>query len=909
MELKFERLAYQRQAIDSVIRLFQGQSNGQMESFVLVAPNDRTAISNQLELSLQEINKNLNEIQKENKLKETLLASNEVPNFSVEMETGTGKTYVYLRTIIELNLQYGWSRFVIVVPNVAIREGVLQSLRATKSHFETEFNNVIVKHYEYYRDKLSDLNTFKQLTGIQILVMNIGAFNKDENVINRVNEDGEAPIKKISETHPIVIIDEPQNMETDSAKKAIASLNPLFILRYSATHKHDYHKVYSLNPVEAYKQKLVKQVEVHPVSVRNEVNGAYVFLKEIVQGKKKLTAKVELHCLDKDKILKKKVVAVKVGDDLFEKSGGNESYRQGFVVNGLNAESKEIIFSNGEISGAGEQDDVIRDEIMKKQIECTIAEHLKKEARLNPLGIKVLSLFFIDKVAHYRNNGKFFQWFEEIYQRLTGKPAIGVHEGYFSQDKDTNGDSQADEATYNLIMKDKEKLLSFDSPLRFIFSHSALKEGWDNPNVFQICTLNETQSLIKKRQEIGRGLRLAVNQEGQRVYDESINILTVIPNESYESFATNLQREYEEECGIVFENGGAKSSGARKQQTFRVDEKLSPYFSEIWKRISRKTVYAVKFDSAELIKQASEDVKNMPSIQPPQLVIQRAVIHQSQEKGVWGEEKLSYVQNIEHDWNIPDVLYEIQRKTGLTRQTIFNIIKDSGRIGDLKNNPQRFIEQVSERIASKLKDLMVDGVVYLKQETQDEAVYEQNINKWKEMQDKGVEFFENHYTFAIKPDEKVKTVHADYIALDSETEKKFAEDCQSRDDVLLYFKLPRWFKIATPIGDYNPDWALVKKDLNEELKGKQNEELKQVYFIAETKNTGDDKKGITYDKLRMSEQQKVHCAKMCLKEFDNVNYRVVQKVSDLDECVNPENQSENSTFSSLNHNVESQDPD
>lgn len=868
MELKFEQLDYQHDAVNAVVRLFQGEPN-QEQTFALQS-DFSPVVGNRRVLPLDEIGKNLNEMQHNFRLPKTQIGEHGL-NFSVEMETGTGKTYVYLRTIFELNRRYGWRKFVIVVPSVPIREGVLQSIRAMTAHFQTAFDGVHFTHSVYSSDRLNRLRSFATGTHIDILIMNIDAFKKDDNVINRANESGEAPILQISQTQPIVIVDEPQNMETDLAKQAIDSLNPLFVLRYSATHKNPYHKIYSLNPVQAYNKKLVKQIEVEPVLAKNDVNGAYVVLKEFAAGKKKLTAKVEIHFNDKKEV-KKKTVSVSSGDDLFDKSGGNESYRHGFIVNSLDAESGEMALSNGQIITLGEDDDLIRDEIMKKQMECTIQEHLKKEKRLNPKGIKVLSLFFIDKVANYRENGKFARWFAEIYERETGESADGVHDGYFSQDKgkdkDTNGSSKADEATYDLIMKDKEKLLSFDSKLRFIFSHSALKEGWDNPNVFQICTLNETRSPIKKRQEIGRGLRLAVNQQGERVRDDGVNILTVIPNESYESFAANLQKEYEDECGIKFGNGGVKKASDRTRQTYRKGFTLDPEFLAIWQKLCCKTHYQVAFEREHLIQTACKSVRNMPPIQKTQLVVQKAKINQTQTDGIWGEEIYSRNHALENDWEMPDVLHEIQRKTQLTRQTIFEIIQKSERIDELANNPQRFIDLVSEKILLALHGLMIDGIEYFRQPEQDETVYAQSLARWRDLEENGAEFFKNEHTFAIQNADK--TIFADYISLDSGTENTFAQQCESHEDVRLYFKLPDWFKIPTPIGHYNPDWAIVMNHHD------------KVYFVAETKNTGKGiQDGVDLAKLHLTEQQKIACAKICFKVFDGVNYRVVEKLSEL----------------------------
>lgn len=865
MQLKFEQLDYQKEAVAAIVNLFQGEPN---HDAYHVSDVDMfsSIVANKLNLNHAEIEKNLHEIQAKFNQKQTELGQHGL-NFSVEMETGTGKTYVYLRTIFELNQQYGWRKFVIVVPSVAIREGVLQSIRATKAHFETEFNKPIVHAHVYSSERLNALRNFAQNQNIEILIMNIDAFKKEDNVINRVNESGEMPIQNISQTRPIVLIDEPQNMETDLAKQAIDALNPLFVLRYSATHKQPYHKVYSLNPIEAYNQKLVKQIEVRSVAAQNDVNGAYAVLKEFVSGKKKLTAKVEIH-FQNQKETKKKTVSVCSGDDLFDKSGGNEMYRHGFIVNGLDAENGQLSFSNGTILSLGEDQDLIRDEIMKQQIAETVKAHLKKECSLKSRGIKVLSLFFIDKVANYRNGGKFAQWFEEIYQKETGESANGVHDGYFSQDKDTSGKTKADDDTYALIMKDKERLLSFDSPLRFIFSHSALKEGWDNPNVFQICTLNETHSPIKKRQEIGRGLRLAVNQQGERVRDESVDILTVIPNESYETFAANLQKEYEDECGIKFSNGGAKNANQRKRQTFRKGFTLDPVFLDIWQKLLHQTRYSVQFSRDDLIQAACKLVQNMPAIHKPQIVVQKAKINQSQTDGIWGEQTNSQTVQVENgDWAIPDILLAIQKKTKLTRQTIFEILQTSGRIGDIAHNPQRFIDLASEKILLALNGLMVAGIEYFRLPEKGGA-YQQSLLEWEKLAQNGAEFFINAHTFSVQNQDK--TIFADYINLDSQTEHDFARDCENHEDVVLYFKLPSWFKVPTPIGNYNPDWAVVMKN------------RERVYFVAETKNTGKGiQDGVDLDKLSLPEQQKIECAQRHFDLFDDVDYRVVEKLAEL----------------------------
>ena len=877
MELKFEQLAYQTDAVNAVVRLFEGQSN-KRESFSLQTQGANRFVGNTLDLADEQIGENLKDVQKTFGQSETEIGMHGL-NFSVEMETGTGKTYVYLRTIFELNRQYGWTKFVIVVPSVAIREGVLQTLRATKNHFAGLFDKPVMNFSEYNRDRLGALRAFAVNDGIEIMVINIQSFEKDGNVINQVNESGDAPIELIRQTRPIVIADEPQNMETENRLAALESLAPLFILRYSATHKNSRHKIYSLNPVEAYNQKLVKQIVVQSVLAEKDSNGAFVELLEMQEGKGSLKAKLNIHFRDK-KETKKKSVWVRSGDDLFDKSNGVEAYRHGYIVNGLDAEYEFVKFSSGlQISRADNQD-ALQDEVMKAQIRCTIDEHLKREKKLKAQGIKVLSLFFIDKVEHYRqadgSAGKSARWFDELYRELTGEDSDGVHNGYFSQDKqgrlkDTKGDTQADNDTYHLIMRDKETLLSFASPLRFIFSHSALKEGWDNPNVLQICTLKETRSAIKKRQEIGRGLRLAVNQNGERVRDESVNVLTVIPNESYESFAANLQQEYEDECGIKFAASNIKDGRKRKTQTFRKNFPLDPEFQAIWQKLDRKPRYRVQYDTAELVKQASDAVFRLPEIHAPKIQTRKARIEINETGQAYQldtQETANDTLQTNIQFALPDILGEIQSKTGLTRRTVFDILKASKRLNDAANNPQRFIDLAAEKINRCLHALMSEGIVY--ELTDNEQYRQELLCNLQKMENEGEEFyFDERTTFTVRNGQK--TIAENYIPLDSETEQKFAVDCENYENVSLYFKLPRWFKIPTPLGNYNPDWAVVKQNGG------------KAYFVAETKNTGKGvQEGVDRSLLREGERLKIECAERFFRQIPEVRYRDVVELKELE---------------------------
>ena len=865
MELQFETLDYQMHAIQAAVDLFIGQPNQQTE-FGLKAQNDMRFVANlPLQINDEQLQQNLAKQQNKFNFYRTFIEE-QGRNFTVEMETGTGKTYVYLRTIFELNRQYGWQKFVIVVPSVPIREGVLHTLETTRSHFATLFDNPSVNpKYEYKSNQLSRLKAFATGNHIEILVMNIDAFAKESNVINLQNESGDAPIRYIQNVNPIVIIDEPQNMETDIRRHAIVSLNPLFTLRYSATHKNAYNPIFRLNPVQAYELGLVKQIEVDSVLADNDVNGAYVALKEINAGAKSWSARVEI--LVNDKSMKKKVVTVKPNQDLFDLSRQNKVYRSGYILEGMNVEEQQIEFSGGLKVTKGVDNSLLKDDIQKMQIRRTIEEHLRKEKILNPLGIKVLSLFFIDKVDNYRNDGKFYQWFEEIYRELTyGKDPVGVHEGYFSKDKkgvlkDTNGTTQADNDTYHLIMRDKETLLSLDKPLRFIFSHSALREGWDNPNVFQICTLNDTHSEIKKRQEIGRGLRLPVNQLGVRSHERDKNILTVIANESYEEFATKLQREIEEDCGVSFDKGQIKNKLDRKYVRYRKDFSQHPEFSAIWERIKHQTTYRVNFSQDDLIESAVKNLVKMPRIDEVKIRHEK-VAFAINEKGVTTEYRSSNQVTPKTHWDIPDVLGELQKKTGLTRQTICHILQKSERLAEIYHNPQRFIDLVAEKINEALSQIMADGVEYHRIA---DRTYEMTLFK-------DFEFYLNQYSFSVS--NQSKTIYEGYIALDSNTENTFARHCESSEDVEFYFKLPKNFKIPTPLGNYNPDWAVVFKGQN------------KVYFVAETKNTGKGiQRGVDESKLDPSEQMKIAYARKNFehlhRDYDDLEYRVVEKVEEL----------------------------
>ncbi len=884
MKLTFEaNLQFQQDAIKSVTDLFEGQPvEAAVFEFFLKEPSTLhpiNGVSNRLVLSEEQIFENLQTVQGNNEIK--ISSTLDGMHFSVEMETGTGKTYVYLRTIYELNKLYGFKKFVIVVPSVAIREGVLKNLEITHEHFQNLYDHVPINFQVYDSTKVSTLRGFTTTNTIEVLVINIDSFAKDENIINKPNDklNGQKPIEFIQATSPIVIVDEPQNMETEKRITAIGNLKALCTLRYSATHKNQYNLTYSLNPVKAYDLGLVKQIEVDSILEENAFNDAYISVDTITASKTRVTAKLTIIVNDKNEV-KKKAINVKVGDDLYRLSNEREIYKQGYMVEEIDASNQCITISNGTLLHRGESQGGMTNEIMRYQIEKTIEAHLKKELRLNKLGIKVLSLFFIDKVANYRSydgagneiKGKFALWFEEIYTSYIAKPQYKsldkflfseTHNGYFSLDgkgkaKDTSGETKADDDTYSLIMKDKEKLLNLDNSLRFIFSHSALREGWDNPNVFQICTLNETKSEIKKRQEIGRGLRLAVDQSGKRTYDQNINRLTVIANESYDDFAKALQKEIEEDCGVEFK-GRIKKAQDRTAIKYRKGFEADPKFLEIWAKIKNKTTYRVNYSTTDLIIFCAKAVKDLPEIKAPSIRSTKTGITMTGD-GVGthflGEKIETYGG---YTWKIPDVLGYIQNKTELTRTTIQEILTNSGRMKDVLVNPQLFLDLSIQAIKRTLYGMMIDGIKYQKIGGSE---YEMALFEEQEL-----EIYLNDFSFSVTNNSK--TIYEEFVPLDSGVESRFAQDCETSEQIKFYFKLPNWFKIPTPIGTYNPDWAIVFED------------DKKIYFVAETKDTGG--RNVDLSKLSADEQMKIRCGEAHFDQFDDLAYKVVSKVGQLTE--------------------------
>lgn len=886
MRLRFEpNQQYQLDAIDAVVDIFTGQPKDGDDATRHIDQDRQLSLEatiargNSLTLDMAQITKNTCTVQKRNDIstdESSLISrsgvSESLPhgmNFSIEMETGTGKTYVYLRTIHELHQHYNWKKFIIVVPSVAIREGVLKNLAITREHFADLYSKLEMDYYVWDSKKTGQAREFATNDTLQIMVITIDSFAKAQNVMNRQSDYGR-PLDFIKATRPVVILDEPQNMETDIRRNAIASLNPLCTLRYSATHKHLYNLLYRLTPVDAYDKGLVKKIEVHSVQSEDNYNDAYINVLSLErQSKTRSFAKIEVDASD-EYGLQRKTIKVFPGDDLEAKTG--RSVYVGYYIESINHGDNCVEFSNGKVVYVGQRDESLHDDIIKRQIELTIDDHFDKQRRLGS-SVKVLSLFFIDKVVNYReytangaSKGKFAKWFEEAYIKVSSKPkytgvmdglsAGEVHDGYFAADKsgqwkdsrDTKGEggrTKDDDTAYNLIMKDKERLLDTGEPLRFIFSHSALREGWDNPNVFQICTLNETSSQMKKRQEIGRGLRLPVDIDGQRVHDDSVNILTVVANESYAEFSCKLQTEIEEETGIHF-GGRIKNRDNRRVVRFQKSRALDPAFKELWDKIKHKTTYRVAIDTEKLVTEAANELAQV-AISKPHIADTKTLIDSmNDDRGFMVRETgFNAYAARQTEVKMPNLLADIQRQTQMTRRVIFEVLDQAGMFEQMAINPQQVIDETAQVINRVKRRLAVDGVKYHSTgEYYDMTLFE-NDELQTYLYDAAMK------SGAIVVTDQAKTVY-DYVAVDSEVEREFMRSLEDNADVKFYIKLPGWFKIDTPVGKYNPDWAVA-------FDGD-----RRIYFVAETKGSDD----IHDNHLSANERSKITAARQHFAEID-----------------------------------------
>ena len=960
MKLHFEPdLDFQLQAIEAVCDLFRGQEVCRTEFTVTADPSIAQArlafaendlgVGNRLTLLDEEIFKNLKDIQLRNGVPPSnSLASGD---FTVEMETGTGKTYVYLRTILELNKRYGFTKFVIVVPSVAIKEGVYKSLQITEDHFRALYSGTPFDYFLYDSTKLGQVRNFATSSQIQIMVVTVGAINKRD--VNNLYKDsektgGEKPVDLIRATRPVLIVDEPQSVDgglQGRGREALGAMNQLCTLRYSATHADQHHMVYRLDAVDAYERKLVKQIEVASATVEDAHNKPFVRLVSTRSRRGTVSARIELDVESGGRV-RRQEKTVMDGDDL-EQTTGRVVYRDcrigeirserggGFVE--LRVPGGEHFLRPGECYG-----DVDSGTVQREMIRRTIREHLDKEKRLRPQGIKVLSLFFIDAVDRYRRydqdghavKGEYAEMFETEYRRFANHPdyrtlfeevdfappAEEVHNGYFSIDRkggwtDTAENNQTNrdnaERAYNLIMREKEKLLNLGTPLKFIFSHSALREGWDNPNVFQVCALRDIRSEVERRQSIGRGLRLCVNQEGLRQRGFDVNTLTVIAMESYEAFAENLQKEIELDTGIRFgvveqhqfaaipvigDDGEVTALGfdasevlwhhlkaqgyidttgqiqdslrmALQEETLELHDDIakqrgeivkllrrlagrleikdaderrsvrprqavlhSPEFRGLWDRIKHKTTYRVAFDNESLLDKCTRALQDAPAIPKTRLQWRKADIAIGQ-SGVGATETAGAATVVldEADIELPDVLTELQDRTHLTRRSIHRILSASRRLDDYKRNPQQFIELAGQAINRCKRQALVDGIKY--QRLGDEHYYAQELFETEEL----TGYLKNMLAAC-------KSVYENVI-YESSVEARFADQLEKSTAVKVYAKLPGWFTVPTPLGSYNPDWAvLIDSDQGERL-----------YLVVETKGS------LYLGDLHISEGAKIEC--------------------------------------------------
>ena len=1010
MKLQFKKQAYQTNAVNAVVDCFIGQPN---TSGVQYRVDPGRAGQGQQSLGFEDqsagfknadvvvnVLENIQKVQQQQNLNVSqALIQHKSPceiNLSVEMETGTGKTYVYIKTMLELNKQYGWSKFIIVVPSIAIREGIYKSLQITQEHFLEEYGKK-VRSFIYNSKKLDEITSYSSDGGINVMIINSQAFNaapaataaqstidNAKNKIYRELDDFQSrrPIDVIKANKPILILDEPQKLEGDKTIKALKEFNPLFAIRYSATHKIEYNKVHRLDALDAYNQKLVKKINVRGITVKG-MGGidAHLHLRLINVAKgKNPTAKIEIHKKFKSE-LKPTDCIIHAGDNLYDTSNEVEAYKDGFVVTEIDARTETVTFQNGVVVEAGKPNGEVDDMVLRRiQIRETIRAHFEKERMLFSQGIKVLSLFFIDSVAKYRDyetddeKGEYARIFEDEYEQylstsddlnfdpkyqeyLDNIKTDKTHNGYFSVDKkgkftDSKEVGKKDEKrcddvdAYDLILKDKERLLSFQEPTRFIFSHSALREGWDNPNVFVICTLKHSDNTISRRQEVGRGLRIAVNQHGERQDNPATvhhtNVLTVIANESYKSFVGGLQKDivktlssrprvadadYFENKVIHTDTGDLKIDNQMARSIYKyllkndyvddndgispdyhnavkegvladLPENLIEYkdevfklidsvfsenalpaidndrtaktnslneenfskkeFQELWGRINTKAVYQVEFDSNELIDKAVASIDQSLKVQPIRYIVEGG----DQTHGMTAdqlEEGLGFTQGqrathtgeISAHSKVPyDLIGKIVEGVQLTRHTVASILSgiDSNRFDLFRDNPEEFILNTIKLINEQKATTVVEYLTY-------DALNEKY----------GSEIFTNSVE-RINPDNSGNKLNKhvfDYAVTDSKVERKFVEELDISSEVVVYSKLPRGFSIPTPVGNYNPDWAIAF-DKNK---------VKHVYFVAETKGT------MQSLELKGIENTKIECAK---RFFGELNKKVDSNLVEYD---------------------------
>ena len=1021
MKLQFKVQQFQSDAVDAVVDVFEGQPFADGVRYRIDPGRDAAALlvedaglrNAEIVLSPAQLLVNVQGVQRarglavSTDLKDPAKVSAAPLNLDVEMETGTGKTYVYIKTIMELHRRYGWSKFIVVVPSIAIREGVKKSFDITADHFQQLYGTK-PRTFVYNSKRLHELERFSSDAGVQVMIINTQAFNatgKDARRIYEVLDDFQSrrPIDVIAANRPILIIDEPQKIEGDLRKaskslQALGGFNALFALRYSATHKIERTKVHRLDAVDAYNQKLVKKIAVRGITVKHLAgSSAYMYVDglEIGKGADFPKARVELEVHTASGI-KRQVKRLSQGTNLHDVSGGLEAYR-GLFVRDVDANRDIIELSNGDVIGAGEiTQDVTDDAKRRIQIREVIRAHLDKERELFAQGIKTLSLFFIDEVAKYRDYeredtlGEYARWFEEEYDAVlrdylnqldfdeaaeryrTYVEAIPVrktHEGYFSIDKrtgrqvdgrvrktgETAGESD-DVDAYDLILKDKERLLSLKEPVRFIWSHSALREGWDNPNVFVMGMLKKSDNTTTRRQEIGRGLRLSVDQHGERMDNpvtvHDINELTVVTDESYTEFVTALQKEiveslsarprkasidyftgkhikladgstrvleknvaqlmynhlirhnYIDDDGLVTsEYKDARAAGTvvaptaealkpiidlmwplvdalyldvptpidgRKPKRIPLNEAnfKKREFQELWNRINHKAVYQVDFDSDELIRNCIQVLDKSLNVAVMQYVVEsgKQVVGLEVEQLEAGTGFKVAETKVEHSAVSAgstvkyDLLGEIAEKTQLTRRTCAAILTgiNPNTFAKFKQNPEQFLTEASRLINEQKATVIIEHLSYDPLDNR----YDSSI------------FTENQTAQDLsKAGDKLKKSVYEYVVTDSKVERSFVERLDVSDEVVVYSKLPRGFFIPTPVGDYNPDWAIAFRD--------DTTKIKHIYFVAETKGS------MSTLQLRGVENAKIECARKFFAalndkvEHNGVKYDVVDSYDSL----------------------------
>ena len=964
MKLKFDpNQQFQQDAINAAVDLFDGQPQDAgnfltklqerdvSEGFKLLKLDEVGAVGNNLVLDQEAVLQNLQNVQNRNGLQVNNKLDGDALNFSMEMETGTGKTYVYLRTIFELSKKYNFTKFIILVPSVAIKEGVATSIRLMKDHF-TELYSIPFDSFTYSGKSSEEVQAFATSTNVQIMVMTIDSVKGDKNtrIIHQTRDklNGLKPIEYLAATQPVIIMDEPQNMESELSQSAIGDLNPLCTLRYSATHKNEHNVIYRLDPVDAHEQSLVKQIVV--ADVVQQGTDAKPYIKLIDVKRDPWQAKLEL-VVRTAQGLTRKQINVKQHQDLAVVTN-NDAYANNWRVSEISLDPASIELTNHGMLMLGESIGDNNDSIYKEMIRETIKEHLKKEYMMREQGIKVLSLFFIDKVANYLDydenggeiEGQFAKWFDElfieernkseVYRDLLPQEPQDFRRAYFSVMKkggkskavdSSERGNQNDNDAYDLIMRDKERLLSQEEPVRFIFSHSALREGWDNPNVFQICVLREMGETLERRQTIGRGLRLPVNKDGERVAEASVAQLTVIANESYREFADSLQKEYKnsgvsigvvrkeefskinlidtleseklgyndslkiwdflnragfiDESGRVLPTFAPSNLGfslnlpeeykqyegeittiignckverfvkqARNQRTRTLNKQLlnDPVFEEFWHKISRRTTYRVQVDRQKIIDESVRAIKREEYIEPLRIQVTRSGVKVLR-GGTRGEELGVRSAELTGSYDLPDIIKELQEATSLTRKTLVDILIQSDRLQEFIHNPNDFIQMVKRNILNILASSVIDGIQY--QEIGG-SIYE-----LRELQKDGLEEKARFIDQMYEVKNQQKSVF-DYVVYDSDPELKFAELLDSREDIKMFVKLPDKFKIPTPVGDYNPDWAIVKHEDGQE----------RIYMIRETKSTQQE------SLLRFTESAKIRAAKKHFEAIGIDNY-------------------------------------